>query len=61
MDTSKIKYLRAFINKIYASFPHIDLTIKLLAAELKVLCERISWYIVLTEDMMFAVSQSGTI
>lgn len=44
------------MNKIYAWFPCIDLTIKSLAAELKVLCERIGWYMVLTENMTFTVS-----
>lgn len=44
------------MNKIYAWFPCIDLTIKSLAAELKVLCERIIWHMVLTENMTFTVS-----
>lgn len=36
--------------------PCIDMTIKSPAAEMKVSCETISWYMVLTENMTFAVS-----
>lgn len=44
------------MNKVCAWFPCIDLTIKSLAAELKVLWERIRWYMVLTKTMTFTVT-----
>lgn len=56
VEVSKINYLGDFINRVCAWFPHIDLTIKSPAAELKVLCERIRWSMVLTENLTFTVS-----
>lgn len=44
------------MNKVYAWFPFIDLTVKSLAAELKVLWVQIRWYKVLTEAVTFTVS-----
>ena len=56
MDISKINYLGGLISKVCSWLPCTDMTIKSLAAELKVAFETISWHMVLTENMISAVS-----